>query len=50
MGSLLYYYISSDLTEDEIIEIERQVANNLEASYLFVRKLPSNSKRKSKIF
>ena len=46
MSALLYYQISSDLTKDEIIEIDRQVANNREAAYLFVRELPSNSKRK----
>ena len=44
MTALLYYSISSDLTEDEIIEIDSQVANNRE----FVRNLPSNSKRKTK--
>jgi hypothetical protein len=49
MGALLYYSISSDLTKDEMIEIDRQVANNREAAYLFVRELPSNSKRKAKI-
>jgi hypothetical protein len=31
MGALLYYSISSDLTKDEMIEIDRQVANNREA-------------------
>lgn len=45
MTALLYCSISSDLTEDKIIEIDRQVANNRE----FVRNLPSNSKRKTKI-
>lgn len=44
MTALLYYSISLDLTEDEIIEIDSQVANNRE----FVRNLPSNSKRKAK--
>ncbi len=48
MSALLYYSISSDLTEDEIIEIDRKVASNREAAYLFVIKLPSNSKRKAK--
>jgi hypothetical protein len=42
MSSLLYYSISSDLTEDEIIEIERRVAKEREAVYLFFRELPSN--------
>ena len=48
MSSLLYNSISSGLTEDEIIETDRQVAKNREAIWLFVRKLPSNSKRKVK--
>ena len=48
MSSLLYYSISSDLTKDEIIEIDKRVAKNREAVYLFVRKLPSNSKGKAK--
>ena len=48
MSSLLYYSISSDLTKDKIIEIDRRVGKNREAVYLFVRKLPSNSKRKIK--
>ena len=42
MTALLYYSISSDLTEDEIIEIDSQVANNRE----FVRNLPSKRKAK----
>ena len=46
MSSLLYYSISSDLTEDEIIEIDRRVAKEREAIYLFFRELSSNSKRK----
>ncbi len=48
MTSLLYYSISSDLTEDEILEIDEQVGRNREAAYLFLRKLPSNGKRKAK--
>ena len=44
MTALLYYSISSDLTEDEIIKIDSQVVNNRE----FVRNLPSNLKRKAK--
>ena len=48
MSALLYYSISSDLTEDEIIEINKQVDNNREAIYLFLRQLPSNSTRKAK--
>lgn len=37
MSSLLYYSISSDLTKDEIIEIDKRVVKNREAVYLFVR-------------
>ena len=48
MSSLLYYSISSDLTENEIIEVDRRVAKDREAVYLFFRELPSNSKRKVK--
>ena len=44
MASLLYYKISSDLTKDEIIAIDKRVAKNRER----VRKLPSNLKRKAK--
>ena len=50
MSSFLYYSIQLGLTEDEIIEIDRQVANNREAAYLFVRKFPSNSRGKAKRF
>ena len=48
MSSLLYYSLSSDLTEDEIIRIARRVAKEREAIYLFFRELPSNSKSKVK--
>ena len=48
MTALLYYSISSDLTKDEIIAIDERVAKNREGVYLFVRKLPSNSKCKAK--
>ena len=44
MTALLYYSISSDLTEDEIIEIDSQVANNRE----FIRNLTSNLRCKAK--
>ncbi len=36
------------MTEDEIIEINKQVDNNREAVYLFLTQLPSNSTRKAK--
>ena len=48
MSSLLYYSISSNLTEDEIIEVDRRIAKDREAVYLFFRELPSNPKRKAK--
>ena len=48
MSALFYNSILSGLTEDEIIEIDKRVAKNREVVYLFVRKLPSNSKRKAK--
>jgi len=48
MSSLLYYSISSDLAEDEIIEVDRRVAKDREAVYLFFRELASNSKDKGK--
>ena len=44
MTVLLYYSISSDLTEDQIVEIDLYVNKNRE----FVRNLPSYSKRKAK--
>jgi len=48
MSVLLSYAISSDLTKDEIIGIDKRVYQNRETVYLFVRKLPSNSKVKTK--
>lgn len=44
MTAFLYYSISSNLTEDKIITIDRYVSKNRE----FVRNLPLNSKRKAK--
>ena len=44
MTSLLYYAISYEITEDEIIKIDQHVAKNKE----FVRNLPSYLKRKPK--
>ena len=48
MSALLYYSISSDLTEDEIIKIDSQVINNRETVCRFVINIPSNIKDKSK--
>ena len=48
MTALLYYSISSDLTEDEIVEIDKKVFRNRELVYRFMTKLSSNTKRKTK--
>ena len=48
MTALLYYSISSNLTEDEIVEIDKKVFRNRELVYRFITKLPSNTKRKTK--
>ena len=48
MSSLLYYLISSDLTEDQIIEIDKLVARNREVVHLFLKELPLNGKSKAK--
>ena len=50
MSSLLYISVSSDLTKDEIILINKQVKKNREEIYLFVKEFPLNSKRKAKRF
>jgi len=41
MTAFSYYSISSDLTENEIIEINKQVSKNRESVYLFLTELPS---------
>ena len=48
MSRLFYYSISSNLTKDEINEIDRRVTKNRKKIYLFFRELASNSKRKAK--
>ena len=48
MNLLWYYSISSDLTKDEIIEIDRQIAKNRETVFFFVRNLASNAKDKTR--
>jgi hypothetical protein len=48
MTALLYYLISSDLSEDEISKIDSQVINNRETVSRFVINIPSNVKDKSK--
>nr|UZC30166.1 hypothetical protein [Entomoneis sp.] len=44
MTALLYYSISSTLTEDEIIEVDRRVAKERKAVYIFVRNFAANGK------
>jgi hypothetical protein len=44
MTALLYYSISSTLTEYEIIEVDRRVAKDREAVYIFVRNFAANGK------
>ena len=48
MSALLYYSISSDLSKDEIIKIDRQIEKNRETVFFFVRNLASNAKDKTK--
>lgn len=48
MSSLLYHSISSGLTEDKMIEIDKRVAKDRELAYLFIKNLPSNLKDKTK--
>lgn len=48
MTSFLYYSISSNLTENEIYKIDKQVFRNREFVYTFLTKLSLNSKRKAK--
>ena len=49
MSALLYYSISSTLMEDEIIKIDRLVAKDRKAVYIFVRNFAANGKNKTKI-
>ena len=48
MSSLLCRLISSNLSKDEIILIDKQVKKNRKELYLFLKELPLNSKRKAK--
>lgn len=45
MSWLFYYEISSNLSEDQKIEIARRVAKDQKAVYLFFKILPSESNR-----
>jgi len=42
MTALLYYTISSNLNENEIIKIDERTAKNREEIYSFIIKLHSN--------
>ena len=48
MTALLYYSYSTNLTEDEIVEIDKKVFRNRELVYRFMTKLSSNTKHKTK--
>ena len=48
MTALLYYSISSTLSEDEIIEVDRRVAKNRKEVYIFVRNFAANKKSRTK--
>ena len=48
MTRLLYYSYSTNLTEDEIVEIDKKVFRNRELFYRFITKLSSNRKGKTK--
>ena len=48
MTALLYCSISSDLTPDEIIEMDRQAAKDRESVCIFVRNLAPNIKDKTR--
>ena len=48
MTAFLSLSYSRGLSEKEVVEIDEQVAKNRETVYLFIRKLPSNSKRRAK--
>ena len=50
MTALLYYTISSNLNENEIIKIDERTAKNREEIYSFIIKLHSNWKQKVKKF
>ena len=47
MTALLYNSISSGLTENQIIEIDKQIFKNRQSVYLFIKRLPLNSKFKA---
>ena len=49
MNSLLYYSVSSGLTQNKTIAINRNVDKNRKEIYLFVANLPRNSKLRGKI-
>lgn len=48
MTALLYYSYSTNLTEDNIVEIDKKVFRNRELFYRFITNLSSNPNRKTK--
>nr|QYB19240.1 hypothetical protein [Climaconeis cf. scalaris]QYB19337.1 hypothetical protein [Climaconeis cf. scalaris] len=48
MTALLYYSYSRELSENELVEIDRRVSRNKESVYRFLTELSSNSKRRAK--
>ena len=48
MTALLYYSISSGLSENEAVAIDKEVCRNRKLVYKFITKLPLNAKRKGK--
>jgi hypothetical protein len=48
MTALLYYSISSGLSEDELVRIDDEVCKNRKAFCIFARNIPSNVKGKTK--
>lgn len=47
MSSYLYISIASNLTQEQINEIDEEVAKNRREVYLFVTRLPSNLKKRT---
>ena len=48
MTALLYYSISQSLNENEVVRIDKEVCINKKVVYIFLTKLPFNTKRKAK--
>ena len=48
MTALFYYSISSGLSENEVVIIDKEISRNRKLVYIFLTKLPLNAKRKAK--